>query len=71
MILHVLAVNDTDYHTYCINPDVEFEIWQLRKEGNYDLNMGLFVTQTRLLWCLFGAWKSIKDILQNLSFCVL
>lgn len=45
MILHVLAVNDTDYHTYCTNPNVEFEIWQLRKEGNYELNMGLFVTQ--------------------------
>ncbi len=70
MILYVLAVNATDYHTYCNNPDVGFEIWQLRKEGNYDLNMGLFVTQTRLLWCLFRAWKS-KDILQNLSFRVL
>lgn len=46
---HVLAVNATDYDTYCNNPNVEFEIWQLRKEGNYDLNMGLFVTQTRLL----------------------
>ncbi len=64
MILYVLAVNATDY------PDVGFEIWQLRKEGNYDLNMGLFVTQTRLLRCLFRAWKS-KDILQNLSFRVL